>query len=169
MQMLTQKWSIWLRDIAIGASLIALVFYWQSADMVETDGSIAIANTRLPALSGETDFLFTQGKPTLVYFFAPWCQVCHLSIGNLDYLDESNVNIVRIALDYESVSSVTQFAQQHNIRSEIFLGNERVKQTFKVTAYPTYYLLDSEQNIIAGSKGYSTAVGLKLREYFLSQ
>jgi thiol-disulfide isomerase/thioredoxin len=169
MQMLTQKWSSWLRDIAIGAVLIGLVFYWQSQDMVETDGSIAIANTRLPVLSGETDFLFVQGKQTLVYFFAPWCQVCHLSIGNLDYLDESNVNIVRIALDYESANSVTQFAQQHNISSDIFLGNESIKQTFKVTAYPTYYLLDTEQNIIGGSKGYSTAVGLKLREYLLSQ
>ena len=158
-----------MRDIAIGGIIISAILYWQSLDMVDRDGSVAIPNTELPTLAGNTDTLFKEGKQTLVYFFAPWCQVCHSSIGNLEYLDESSVNIVRIALDYESVSSVKKFAVDHDIQSEILLGNGSIKHKFKVSAYPTYYLLDAEQKIIGGSKGYSTAAGLKLREYLLSR
>lgn len=168
LKFLGQHWTTWLRDIAIGGAIIAGVLFWQSLDMVERDGSVRIPNTVLPTLDGGQSSLFLEDKQTLVYFFAPWCQVCHLSIGNLEYLDESNVKIVRIALDYESVNDVAAFAKQHDINSQIMLGNAAVKHKFKVTAYPTYYLLDENQNIIGGSKGYSTAAGLKLREYLLS-
>ena len=121
MKLFGQKWTVWLRDIVIGGAVITAILFWQSLDMVERDGSVAIPNTELPTLSGGSNALFKQGKQTLVYFFAPWCQVCHLSIGNLEYLDESNVNIVRIALDYESVDAVKQFALDHEIQSEILL------------------------------------------------
>jgi len=168
LKFLGQDWTTWLRDIAIGGVIIAGVLFWQSLDMVERDGSVRIPNTVLPTLEGNTSPIFDDDKQTLVYFFAPWCQICHLSIGNLEYLDESNVNIVRIALDYETVDDVAEFAQRHDINSQIMLGNAAVKHTFKVSAYPTYYLLDTQQNIIGGSKGYSTAAGLKLREYLLN-
>ena len=169
MKFLGQHWTKWLRDIAVGGAIISAVLFWQSLDMVERDGSVRIPNTVLPTLAGDTSTLFSENdKQTLVYFFAPWCKVCHLSIGNLEYLDESNVNIVRIALDYESISDVEDFVQTHEINSQIMLGNAAVKHKFKVSAYPTYYLLDENQQVIGGSKGYSTAAGLKLREYILS-
>lgn len=165
---LGQKWTVWLRDIVIGGLLISAILFWQSLDMVERDGSVTAINTQLPSLKGESIPLFQDGKKTLVYFFAPWCQVCHLSIGNLEYLDQSKVNIVRIALDYESVGSVEEFANKHEIQSDILLGNSAIKDQFNVSAYPTYYLLDADRKIIGGSKGYSTAAGLKLREYLSS-
>jgi hypothetical protein len=59
---------------------------------------------------------------TLIYFFAPWCQVCSLSISNLAYLGPEKINIVRMALDYSHVEEVQDFANQQNITSQIFWG-----------------------------------------------
>ena len=165
MKLFGQAWYIWLRDFVIGGAIIALILAWQSRDMLEQDGSITPGNQLLVNLEGHSEPLLSEDKPTLVYFFAPWCQVCHLSIGNLEYIENDNVKIVRVALDYESVEDVSAFAQRHDINSSILLGNQAIRDEFNVTAYPTYYLLDADQRIVGGSKGYSTAAGLKLRAW----
>ena len=74
MKLLGQAWYIWLRDIAIGGVLIAVVLAWQSRDMLKQDGSVAPQNQVLVTLDGERMRLLSDEKPTLVYFFAPWCQ-----------------------------------------------------------------------------------------------
>jgi thiol-disulfide isomerase/thioredoxin len=102
----------------------------------------------------------------LIYFFAPWCKVCSLSIGNLEYLNSDKINIVRVALDYSNVEAVQNFAAKHNISNQILLGHEGLKQQFKIQGYPTYYIIDDQQKVMAKSFGYSTALGLKLRQLF---
>jgi hypothetical protein len=47
------------------------------------------------------------------------------------------------------------------------LGHEGLKQQFKIQGYPTYYILDEQQKVLAKSYGYSIALGLKLKEIFL--
>lgn len=167
MEIAGQKWTLWVRDIAIGGLIIAALLMWQSRDMLEKDGSVAIVDQELPTLSGEVQTLLADNKPTLVYFFAPWCQICHLSIGNLSYIDNDNINIVRVALDFNTPEEVAEFARDHEITEPILLGNRQVQQQFNISAYPTYYLVDGDHNIVGGSKGYSTAAGLKLREWLI--
>nr|WP_232787631.1 hypothetical protein [Paraglaciecola sp. MB-3u-78] len=87
-------------------------------------------------------------------------------MGNLEYLDPEKLNIVRVALDYSNIEAVQNFANQHNITSQILLGHEGLKQQFKIQGYPTYYILDDQQKILAKSYGYSTALGLKLKQIF---
>lgn len=167
MEIAGQKWTIWVRDIAIGGLIIAGVLMWQSRDMLEQDGTVTIDNQVLPTLTGQQGPLLAEQKPTLVYFFAPWCQICHLSIGNLSYIDNDNINIVRVALDFGDPQEVQDFVNQHDITDPILLGNWQVREQFNVTAFPTYYLVDSNKTIVGGSKGYSTAAGLKLREWLI--
>ncbi|MBT0586548.1 redoxin domain-containing protein [Alteromonas oceanisediminis] len=165
MKLFGQKWTVWVRDIAIGGVIIAAVLAWQSRDMLATDGSIAIPPTTLMSLDGEPTPLFREGQQTLVYFFAPWCQVCHLSIGNLEYVSSDSIHVVRVALEYADEQAVADFAAEHEINSPILLGDDSLRNMFNVTAFPTYYLVDTDRTILGGSKGYSTAAGLKLRAY----
>lgn len=116
-------------------------------------------------LMGETVSLNSQGKVTVLYFFAPWCQVCHVSIGNLQALFQKNeeVDVIAVALDFTSRDEVMAFTSQHQLTFPIALGNEAIKQAFAVTGYPSYYILD-ENNVIKGkSMGYSSELGLYLR------
>lgn len=168
MKLAGQKWTLWVRDIVIGGIIIAAVLAWQGRDMLDQDGSVTIPHQVLPTLQGQPSPLLASDTPTLVYFFAPWCQICHLSIGNLEYVNNDNIKIVRVALDYANIEDVQDFATQHEISSPILLGNNQLKQQFNVNVYPTYYLLNAESEIIGGSKGYSTAAGLKLREFLIN-
>ncbi|WP_100640848.1 thioredoxin fold domain-containing protein [Alteromonas facilis] len=160
-----QKWTIWVRDILIGGAIVIAVLLWQQRDMLTSNTSVGVNNRHYATTHGTSEPLLADGKPTLVYFFAPWCQVCHLSIGNLEYIDNENIRIVRVALDYASEDDVLAFAQQHNIQAPILYGNEQLKSQFKVDAYPTYYMVNASHEIVSGTRGYSTAVGLKVREY----
>jgi peroxiredoxin len=120
---------------------------------------------KVPTIMGETVSLNSQGKVTVLYFFAPWCQVCHASIGNLQALFQKNedIDVVAIALDFTAKEEVMAFTSRHQLTFPIALGNEAIKQAFAVTGYPSYYILN-EQNVITGkSMGYSSELGLYLR------
>jgi thiol-disulfide isomerase/thioredoxin len=160
------KWFSWVRDI----SLFALVFFaittWQAKDMLSSDGSVTVAQQNLVTLTGEVSPMLDTEKTNLVYFFAPWCQICALSIDNLSYVDPDSVNVVVIALDYSSKEEVDDFVAKHGVTNTVFLGSNVLKQNFKIQGYPSYYLVDKNSTVTSSSYGYSTAVGLKLREAF---
>lgn len=160
------KWHIWLRDVIFLCVVVFAVNAWQSRNMLDVDSNVLVDGQLLVGLDGQTSSLINSDKPTLLYFFAPWCKVCSLSIGNLEYLNPDQVNIVRVALDYSNVEEVQQFADKHNISSQILLGHKGLKQQFKIQGYPTYYIMDEQQKVLAKSYGYSTALGLKLRQVF---
>jgi thiol-disulfide isomerase/thioredoxin len=160
------KWHVWLRDVTVLCAIVFAVNVWQSRDMLDDNSHLEVATQLLVGLDGQTRSLIKADKPTLLYFFAPWCKVCSLSIGNLEYLDTNQLNIVRVALDYSNVEEVQEFADNHNISSHILLGHKELKQQFKIQGYPTYYILDEQQKVLSKSYGYSTALGLKLREVF---
>ncbi|PKI15994.1 TlpA family protein disulfide reductase [Colwellia sp. 12G3] len=120
---------------------------------------------KVPTLMGETISLNAQGKTTILYFFAPWCQVCHASIGNLQAVFQKNeqLDVIAIAMDFTSSEEVMGFTSQHQLTFPIALGNEAIKQTFEISGYPSYYVLNEENVIIGKSMGYSSELGLYLR------
>ncbi|MFC4701369.1 redoxin family protein [Glaciecola siphonariae] len=162
----TPKWLGYLRDAAVLLIVIAAIMYWQTRDMLASDGSMRVQQQNLVSLNGNVVPLLAENKPTLVYFFAPWCSVCALSIGNLAYLDEHKINVVVIALDYPNREAVEQFVDEHDVSSTVLFGHDTLKTQFQIQGYPSYYLINTKQEVISKSYGYSTAMGLKLREVF---
>ncbi|MFT4940111.1 MAG: thiol-disulfide isomerase/thioredoxin [Paraglaciecola sp.] len=158
-----------LRDIAIVVIVIVAITAWQSRHLLDSDGTVELDNIRLVELSGGTENLLTGEKQTLLYFFAPWCNICSLSIGNLDYLDSENINVVTVAMDYQSIEEVQLFVDKNQVKSLVLLGTQDLKNTFSINGYPTYYLINKQSQIISSSYGYSSALGLKLTQFFNSQ
>jgi len=156
------------RDVLIFVGLFWAISHWQTRDMLDSDGSVTIQPRAMVSLEGDVHQLFqpnSQAKPTLVYFFAPWCTVCRYSIGNLNDLDPGSVNIVKVALDYTSKESVVDFVISTDTQGPVLLGTNEVKQDFKVPGYPAYYLLNAEQQVVGSAMGYSTEWGMKLNAY----
>lgn len=165
-QLFASKWFIWVRDIVLFIVIVSAVLLWQSRDMLSTDGSVVIKQQNLLSLDGDVHALLADDKPNLLYFFAPWCQICALSIGNLSYLNEEKLNVVVIALDYTSIEEVEAFVSDHGVQSTVLLGQANLQTQFAIKGYPSYYLLDENHKVVSRSYGYSTAIGLKLREAF---
>jgi len=164
-----------LRSLAMQAIIFLMAFqllsFLRETSMLATDmplsniASSAIHVDQIPSLMGNSISLNAQGKTTILYFFAPWCQVCHASIYNLQALYQKNehLDVIAVAMDFTSSEEVMKFTSQHQLTFPIALGNEAIKQTYKITGYPSYYVLNEENVIISKSMGYSSELGLYLR------
>jgi thiol-disulfide isomerase/thioredoxin len=162
-----------LRNFIIQAIIVFVVFqsvsFLRETTMLSADTKILATNnllfTDVPTILDETVSLNSQGHKTVIYFFAPWCKVCHVSINNLQALYEQNsqIDVIAVALDYTHLEDVINFSQQHQLTFPIALGNEEIKNAFLITAYPSYYVISEENTVIGKSLGYSSELGLYLR------
>ena len=162
-----------LRNLTIQVLIFLAIFqgasFLRETSMLSTDTEIVamsdLSFTQVPTIMGETVSLNSQGKKTVIYFFAPWCQICHVSIGNLQALYEKNehIDVIAVAMDYSKVDEIMDFTKQHQLTFPIALGDEEIKQAFLISAYPSYYVISEENSIIGKSMGYSSELGLYLR------
>lgn len=136
---------------------------YQNRNLLEDDGSIQISAQNFIQLNGDMYSLEQSDRKTLMYFFAPWCTVCKISIGNLDVVDTEEFNVVRVALDYQSVEEIHAFAEEAGVQGIVLLGGDQHKKRFNISGYPTYYILNENLQVIKRDMGYSTSLGLKLR------
>jgi len=166
-----------LRSFVIQAIIFLIAFqllsFFRETSMLATDTSLNELTKRyhnrnidkVPTLMDGSISLHGKGKITILYFFAPWCQVCHASIDNLQafYQKNEQLDVIAIALDFTSNEEVMKFTSKHQLTFPIALGNEAIKQVFEISGYPSYYVVSEENVIIAKSMGYSSELGLFLR------
>lgn len=158
-----------LAELVVLLLLFLAVRAYQTRDLLKTDGEPA-PELRLPALTGdELDLARMGGRPTLVYFFAPWCGVCSASADNVRRLrsmrDEQALSILVVALDWQSVEEVSAYAERHRLNVPVLLGDEKTQRDWKVTGFPTYYVVDAEGRIVRKDYGYSSQLGLWWRSW----
>lgn len=160
-----------LRSILIQLIVFLFIFnavaMLRESSMLSSSDDVVPATHQLKTIMDQEVNLQANGKKTIVYFFAPWCQVCNLSIDNLQnvYQKTPNLDVIAVALDFVDVEQVKKFTMNHQLTFPIVLGNEAVKSDYKVMGYPSYYVLDEENTIIARSLGYSSEIGLYLRSF----
>ncbi len=158
-----RRWSL---EVLVLGGIIVLIILWQQRNMLAADGSVSVPNTYFVTLDGETRALLAQDKPTLLYFFAPWCQVCELSVNNVDAFDANKVNVVKVALSYQNLNEIEAFATRTQTQRNIVLGNQQTQADFNITAFPSVYIIDEAGAIVGRSRGYTTSLGYKLRLAF---
>lgn len=167
-QIRTRWWFRWPVDLTVMLAIFWLVSAWQTQDLLPITGQTLAPDFELPALDGQIYNLpKLQAKTTVLYFFAPWCTVCKLSIGNLQKLRQSvtaeELSIVIIALNWRSVQEVQTFIAEHELTVPVLLGTARTAETYHIKGFPTYYVLNDTGHIIERSLGYSTELGLRWR------
>ena len=164
-----------IRSFLLNAAVMAVVFFsilaFQSRNMLAADGGIA-PELRGLTLAGEPyDLEDASTKPALVYFFAPWCRVCAASSGNLNRLrrwrDTNDIEIVAVALDWSAAAEVRDYVERHDLNVTVVLGDARVSRLWRVQAYPSYYVLNSDHRIVRRDIGYSSQLGLWLRAWVI--
>ena len=164
-----EKRTVLFRSIAIQLVVFTLIFnvvsWIRASSMLSTDEVLTDNHYKLTTIMNESITLIANDKTTVIYFFAPWCQICHVSIGNLQALYEKNehVDVIAVALDYMNADEIRAFSLKHQLTFPIALGTEQVKKSFKISGYPSYYVIDEQNTVIARSQGYSSGFGLYLR------
>lgn len=161
--MTLRRWQRLALELVAFCGLIGALTLWQARHLVGG------GEPAPPLRVGSFDLATLKGKTALVYFYAPWCGVCKVSAGNLETLrsafDESKVAIVPVALDYESAADAEAFVREHGIPATPVLGDAQVARDWRVSGYPTYYLVDVDGKVTSSTSGYSTLVGLLVRTW----
>ncbi|MBD1582539.1 TlpA family protein disulfide reductase [Pseudoalteromonas sp. S16_S37] len=155
-----------LLQIVIAVIVFLLFNAYQQRDMLPTSEHQPAPYFSLPQLNSAERISLAafRGQKVVVYFFAPWCNVCRYSMPNLNKLyEQQQVNAVAIALDYENKAQISAFVADLKLSLPILLGNENIAANYRIRAYPSYYVIDESGNIIQRDMGYSTELGLRLR------
>lgn len=164
----------WGSRLLTAVALVApalLAYAWQTRDLLPTDQRVAAPSLALPLADGTTfDVAQLEGRPAVVYFFAPWCGVCSASAPQLRWFDAApgqRTRLVLVALDYDSPAAAAAWAAGRNLTMPVLLGNRATAEAWRIRGYPTYYVLDREGRVAARDVGVSTLPGLWWRTWRL--
>lgn len=152
-------------DVALLLALMLAIHAWQARGLPISEAAPQATMARLGGGTGQATP--GTGEVGVVYFFAPWCNVCRSSIGSLDALVEGgSIAWARaIALDYEDQASVEQFVHETGISFPVLLGGQQQVNYWGIRAFPTYFVIDGDGRIASRSVGYSTSLGLRFRAW----
>jgi peroxiredoxin len=158
-----RKWKRWLINGLLIVTIFVGVTAWQGRNLISKQ--TPAPSFRLPSLSGEPVALKDlRGRRVLLYFFAPWCKVCDLSISNLNWVrklwDEESVSIFAVALSYKELQSVEAFLERNTLNVPVLLGNRELLNSYRIRAFPTIYVLNESGDIDGSTVGYSSTIGL---------
>jgi len=164
-----RKYSSLLLNAALMIAAFLIVSAFQARNMLRTDRPVAPELIATTLEHGAFDLGDMQARPTLVYFFAPWCHFCAFSSDNLNRLrqwrGEEDLRIVTVALDWNNVAEVRDYAANHELTVPVLLGDAAIARDWKVFGFPTYYVLDSNGRVVRRDIGYSTQLGLLWRSW----
>jgi thiol-disulfide isomerase/thioredoxin len=99
-----------------------------------------------------------KGKIILLDFYFIGCLGCMEGIKPLNDIYEKykNKNVVIASLTYrDSKKAVLDFDKQYGIKSPGYVGASTVVKEYKVSAFPTFYVIDNEGNIANTIVGYN--------------
>ena len=149
----------------IFSAILFAIMTWQSRHLID-EGEAAPAFS-LQTLSGDTVTLAAQrGKPVLLVFWAPWCSVCKLTTGQVSEVQAAygdDVSVLSIALSYETPEELRDFVTDKGIDYPVLLGDKAIAEAYRVTSFPTFYIIDREGQIDHHTVGYTTELGLRAR------
>lgn len=157
----------------INVGLVVAVFIagmaYQSRNMLPADRQAA-PDLRGTTLEGQSYNLGdSAGRPALIYFFAPWCKFCAASADNLARLhrwrDATELEVVAVALDWDAAEEVRAYTERHELDMTVLLGDAGIARQWQIYAYPSYYVLDSQQRVARRDVGYSSQFGLWWRAW----
>jgi thiol-disulfide isomerase/thioredoxin len=164
-----RKHLVWIVQIFLFVAVFFAVSAWQARNLLTTDRQSA------PQLTGQTldgqtfDLAEIGPRPVLVYFFAPWCHICAASSDNVRRLrelrDVGKLSIIVVALDYESVDAIREYATRHELNVPVIIGDEKISTDWHVFGFPTYYVLDDQHRVVSRDFGYTTQLGLWWRSW----
>ena len=161
-------WLVLSAEILFAMAIFMALSHWQERDMLESNSTAPVLSAM--SLDGKV-YQFPEtaklSKRTLVYFFAPWCKICHFSIGNLNIIrsqiDEDELSIIIVALDWKSKAEIEEYMAEHELDFPVLLGDQQWQQQYKIQGFPSYYVLNQQGEILSRSMGYSTSIGMLRR------
>jgi len=161
------RWGRRLAEVLLFVVIVGGIYAWRTRDLLPAGDRVAAPAFELTDLQGRPWSLDTlEGKPAVLYFFAPWCGVCAASSPQLRWFDRwqgDEVQVVLVGLDWSSPAELAEYAARRELRLPVLAAGPQTAADYRIRGYPTYYVLDAEGRVAGRDFGYTTAPGLWLR------
>jgi thiol-disulfide isomerase/thioredoxin len=163
--MIFNRWSIKkiLQDIIVTLIIVSIISFGVNyIRRPETEASIP--SLKLLSIENRKIDFKLDGKPFIVHFWATWCPICRFEAPNLDSLHRDGIRVITVAVNSGSSIDLRKFMKERGYSYSVIndISGELAKQ-FKVEAYPTTFIYDSNGTLQFVEVGYSTTIGLKAR------
>jgi len=146
------------RTQAIGAGLFALLMIVQDPGAQATEAMAPAFD--LVTLGGEAySNKSLKGQPALLMFWAPWCNVCQRELPLMAqfHVKEKPAQLRLISIAFaDRRHNVEEYVHSHQstfVFPTAYDVDDDVSQAFKITATPTFVLLDAQGNIALVHRG----------------
>jgi peroxiredoxin len=163
----SSRWQRFALEALVFIVIVAGIQAWRARDLLPADERTAAPAFELTDLGGRTwRSTDLAGKPAVIYFFAPWCGVCAASSPQLRWFHRwrgDDVQVILVGLDYGSPAEVREYARRHSLKMPVLLGTAATGAAFRISGYPTYYVIDAQGRIARRDVGLSTVAGLWIR------
>lgn len=149
----------------LGWAVYDFVINRDSTEVGTSVGDMA-PDIELTTLNGETVKLSDyRGNKVFVNFWATWCPPCRAEMPDIQKFDnDEDVQILAVNLTSteKSVDDVQKFVDELGLTFPILKDEKgKVEQMYKVNAYPTSYLIDSDgviRKVSLGAMNYEMMV-----------
>ena len=154
----------WTIDLVFVGLVVWAVGRYQARDLLhDADRAPELALTDLDGRAHRLSDL--RGQKVLVHFFAPWCGVCRIEADNWDRVQATHpdLRVLAVALAWDRRADVEAFFGDTRPNHPVLLGGAAEQAAWRVSVFPTHYLLDADGRIVWQSTGYTPTVGFWLR------
>jgi peroxiredoxin len=161
------RWGRRVAEVLLFVVIVGGIYAWRTRDLLPAGDRVPAPAFELTDLQGRPWSLDAlEGKPAVLYFFAPWCGVCAASSPQLRWFDRwqgDDVQVVLVGLDWSSPAELAEYAARHELQLPVLAAGPQTAADYRIRGYPTYYVLDAEGRVAGRDFGYTTAPGLWLR------
>ncbi|MBM4133846.1 MAG: TlpA family protein disulfide reductase [Nitrospira sp.] len=158
--------------VLVAAGLSVLFQAGQTVEAAAEPAASTAPRFDLVTLAGEAYSKESlKGRPALLVFWAPWCPVCRKELPILArfYEQEKSASLQVVAVGFSDMrGNVEAYVKSHPetfVFPTAYEEENWTAQAFKVTATPTFILLDSQGNIQLVHRGGGIDQNPKYREF----
>jgi len=165
----------WVRVVLCALAVAGLTVMPGAGQAAEAAAETAVSaapSFDLVTLAGEAYSKESlKGRPALLMFWAPWCPVCRKELPVLGqfYLQEKPAQLVVISIGFADGRGNVEAYVKSNPETFVFPTaydeDNWVSRAFKVTATPTFVLLDSGGTILLVHRGGGVGQNPAYREF----
>ncbi len=156
----------WLIELGLVVVVYLVVTGWRERHLLATGSSAAPAFSLVDLDGHRVSLADLRGRSVMLQFWATWCGVCRREFGAMNAVERGlspDQRVYAIVADADDPARIRRFVAEHHIEYPVLLGTDAVLRAYRVSVFPTTYIIGPDGRVAGHTTGMSTRWGLETR------